>query len=106
MTSGSYAADTQAITSAAQAFEGQADPIAQVAQKLEAIKGTASNTGRDYGAQGSSYHDAVTKTLEALVREYSQKTSWSAGVLSQAAADYTASDAAASDHISTSGSRA
>lgn len=104
MTSGSYAADPQAIASTAQTFDGQVDPIARLAQNLDGIKGAAATTGRDYHAQGTSYHNAVTKTLEGLVREFSEKTAWTAGALDDASGQYTSGDTQASDAIATSGS--
>jgi hypothetical protein len=106
MTSSGYGADPQAIGTAAKAFEAQVDPIAQQAQKLDEILGSSSTTGRDYSAQGSAYHDAVTTTLGKLVREYSAKTAWVSGALSQTQTDYTASDQSGSSGVNAAGSGA
>jgi uncharacterized protein YukE len=103
MTSGGFAVDPQAIATAAKAFESQADPIAQQAQKLDGIKGSASTTGRAYQAQGSAYHQAVTSSLDKVVREFSTKTEWVSGALSQAGTDYTSGDQSGQTTIAASG---
>jgi hypothetical protein len=103
MTSGGFAADPQAIATAAKAFDSQVDPIAQQAQKLDGIKGSASTTGKAYHAQGAAYHDAVTASLDKVVREFSAKAEWVSGALSQAGADYTAGDQSGTSTIAASG---
>lgn len=106
MSDSGFGADPQAIATAASAFEAQVDPIAQQAQKIDGIKGSSSTTGRSYSGQGSAYHDAVTTTLTKLVREYSAKTSWVSGALSQTQTDYTASDQSGSSGMNAAGSGA
>jgi hypothetical protein len=103
MTSGGFAVDPRAIASAATAFEGQVDPIAQQAQKLDGIKGSASTTGKAYQAQGTAYHDAVTASLDKIVREFSAKAEWVSGALSQAGADYISGDRSGQSTIASSG---
>jgi len=92
MTSGSFGAEPRALSAAAQAFDAQSDPIAQQAQRLEGIKGSAATTGKAYAAQGAAYHDAVTTTLNTVVRTFSEKTAWLSGALSQTASDYASGD--------------
>jgi hypothetical protein len=92
MSSGSFAADAQAIATAATAFDAQADPIMQQALKLESIKGSASTTGKSYAPQGQAYHDAVTQSLEKIIRTFSEKTTWVSATLSATGTDYTSSD--------------
>jgi hypothetical protein len=104
MTSGGFSVDPQAIATAARAFDSQADPIAQQAQKLDGIKGSASTTGKAYQAQGSAYRDAVAASLEKVVREFSTKTEWVSGALTQAGADYTSGDQSGQSTIAASGS--
>ena len=71
--SGSFGAQTQALATAASAFQSQADPILQQAQRLETIKGAAQTTGRDYAAQGDAYHQAITGPLEkTIVRSFGE----------------------------------
>ena len=81
----------------------QADPIAQQAQKLDGIKGSASTTGKAYQAQGTAYHDAVTASLDKIVREFSAKAEWVSGALSQAGTDYTSGDQSGQGTIAASG---
>jgi len=45
--SGGFGAQTPAIASTASAFDAQADPIVQQAERLESIKGSGSTTGRE-----------------------------------------------------------
>jgi hypothetical protein len=103
MTSAGFGADPQAIAAAAKAFDAQCDPIAHAAQQLDGIKGSASNTGRAYQAQGSAYHEAITSSLEKLIRRFSERTEWVSGALSQAGADYTAGDAGGAQTLSSGG---
>src|ERR1700733_13661061 len=92
MSIGSFAADAQAIATAASAFDAQADPIMQEALKLESIKGSASTTGKAYAPQGQAYHDAVTQSLEKIIRTFSEKSTWVSATLSATGSDYTSSD--------------
>lgn len=70
--SGSFGAQTQALGTAASAFQSQADPILQQAQRLETIKGTAQTTGRDYAAEGDAYHQVITGPLNTVVRSFGE----------------------------------
>lgn len=103
MSSGSFAANSQAIATAASAFDAQADPIMQQALKLESIKGSASTTGRAYAPQGQAYHDAITQSLEKIIRTFSEKTTWVSATLSAAGTDYTGSDDSGQATIRSSG---
>jgi hypothetical protein len=106
MSSGSFAADTQAISTAASAFDAQADPIMQQADKLETIKGSASTTGRAYAPQGQAYHDAITQSLETIIRSFAEKSSWVSGALSANVTDYVSADDSGQATLSSSGTEA
>jgi len=82
--SGGFGAQTPAIASTASAFDAQADPIMQQAMKLESIKGSASTTGKAYAPQGQAYHDAITQSLEKIIRSFSEKSTWVSATLSAA----------------------
>jgi hypothetical protein len=103
MSSGSFAADAQAIATAASAFDAQADPIMQQALKLESIKGSASTTGKAYAPQGQAYHDAITQSLEKIIRTFSEKSTWVSATLSATGTDYTSSDNSGQATIRSSG---
>ena len=103
MTSGGFGVDPRAIATAAEAFDGQVEPIARQARALDAIKGSASTTGRAYSAQGSAYHDAVTSSLQKVIREFSEKSEWVSGALSQAGEDYTSGDSAGAGKLRAGG---
>jgi hypothetical protein len=102
--SGGFGAHTPAIASTASAFEAQADPIEQQAERLETIKGSSSTTGRDYAAQGDAYHQAVTGPLEKIIRTFGLKCVWVSTKLSDTQDAYDSADASGSSGLKASGS--
>lgn len=69
---GGFGAQTQNLATAAAAFQSQADPILQQAQRLQTVKGSAQSTGRDYAAEGDAYRQAITGPLDAIVRAFGE----------------------------------
>jgi hypothetical protein len=102
--SGGFGAQTPAIASTASAFDAQADPIVQQAERLESIKGTGSTTGREYAAQGDAYHQAVTGPLEKIIRTFGEKCIWVSTSLSKTQGSYDGADASGSAGLTSSGS--
>jgi uncharacterized protein YukE len=102
--SSSFAADPAAISACATAFDNETDPIAQVAQQLDGLKGTGATAGRDYTSAGNSYHQTVTTELGKLIREFSEKTEWMSAALSTTASDYQSTDTGNASALTTSGS--
>jgi hypothetical protein len=103
MSSGSFGAETQAIATAASAFDAQADPIVQQAERLESIKGSSSTTGNAYSAQGDAYHQAVTHSLEAVIRTFGEKCLWVSTNLTDTLVDYEGADGSASSSLDAAG---
>ncbi len=99
----SFTADPQALTAAAQAFSAQVDPINTAATKAEQIQGGPGNAGRDYSAQGTAYHAAVTTLVQTLFTPMATKTTWVSDTLSGTAASYTQSDQSATTGLNTAG---
>ncbi|SOD72410.1 hypothetical protein SAMN05892883_1807 [Jatrophihabitans sp. GAS493] len=99
----SFKADPQALTSAAQAFTGQVNPIGTVAAQAEALHGSSTNAGRDYGADGAAYRAALTTMLQTLLVPMGNKTTWVADTLSGTAASYQAGDRSADNGLNSAG---
>ena len=91
----SFKADPQALTSAAQSFTGQVNPINTTASQAEALQGASSSAGRDYAEDGTAYHAALTTMVQTLLTPMSAKTAWVADTLSGSAASYQRSDQSA-----------
>ncbi len=99
-----FGAQTPAIASTAAAFDAQADPIQQQAERLQTIKGSSSTTGRAYAAQGDAYHQAITGPLEKIIRTFGEKCTWVSTTLSDTQSSYDNADASGSAGLSSSGS--
>lgn len=106
MTSGGFDTSTQAISTAAAAFDKESAPITETAQQLSGIKGSGSNTGKAYAAQGQAYHQAITSSLTKLIDEFGTKTSWVSGALSATASDYQSGDTSGAQTIRRGGAGA
>ncbi len=104
--SGSFGAQTQALASAASAFQSQADPILQQAQRLETIKGTAQTTGRDYSADGDAYHQVITGPLNAIVRSFGETCLTVSSGLTANQHNYEGADGSGSAGLTTAGGNA
>ena len=106
MSSGGFGAQTPELSSAATAFDAQADPIIQQAERLETIKGSSATTGTGYSAQGAAYHDAITGPLEKIIRSFGEKCTWVSTNLSDTQSSYDGADASGSSGLHTAGSGA
>ena len=104
MTSGGFGAQSPALGTAASAFDSQADPIIQQAERLETIKGSASTTGRDYAAQGDAYRQAITGSLEKVIRGFGEKCIWVSTNLTDTQAGYDNADSGGAAGLKSSGS--
>jgi hypothetical protein len=105
MGNGGIGAQSPQIASAASAFDAQADPIMQQAQRLESIKGSAATTGRAYGTQGDAYRQAVTGPLEKIIRSFGEKCTWVAATLTDTQGAYDAADASGSAGLASGAGR-
>jgi hypothetical protein len=103
MSSGSFGAQTQAIATAASAFDGQADPIIQQAERLESIKGSSTTTGKAYSAQGDAYHQAVTQSLEKVIRTFGEKCLWVSTNLTDTKTGYESADSSGASSLDSAG---
>jgi hypothetical protein len=101
--SGSFGAQTQALATAASAFQSQADPILQQAQRLETITGTGQTTGRDYSAQGDAYHQVITGPLNAVVRSFGETCLTVSSGLTANQQNYEGADASGSTALRSAG---
>ncbi len=104
--SGSFGAQTQALASTASAFQSQADPVLQQAQRLETIKGTAQTTGRDYSAEGDAYHQAITGPLNAMVRSFGETCLTVSSGLTANQRNYEGADGSGSAGLTSAGGNA
>jgi hypothetical protein len=94
--SASFGAQTPALGTAASAFDEQADPILQQAQRLETVKGSAQTTGRDYSAEGAAYRQVLTGPLNAVVRSFGETCLKVSSGLSANQRDYENADSSGS----------
>jgi hypothetical protein len=103
---GGFGAQTPQLGSTAGAFDAQADPIMQQAERLESIKGSAATTGKAYAAQGDAYRAAVTGPLEKIIRSFGEKCVWASTNLTDTQQSYDNTDASGSAGLTSSGSGA
>lgn len=99
----SFAADPQALATAAAAFTAQVDPINTESAQAQALQGGTGNTGRQYGDQGTAYHAALTTLVQTLFTPMATRTTWVADTLTGTAADYRGSDHQAGSGLTSAG---
>jgi hypothetical protein len=103
---GGFGTATPQLGSTAGAFDAQADPILQQAERLESIKGSSGSTGKAYAAQGDAYRSAVTGPLEKIIRSFGEKCTWVSTNLTDTQQSYASADASGSSGLTSSGSGA
>lgn len=101
--SGSFGAQPQALATTASAFQSQADPILQQAQRLQTITGAAATTGRDYAAEGDAYHQAITGPLNTVVRSFGETCLKVSGALTRTQQGYEGADASGTAGLRSAG---
>ncbi|SDJ43191.1 Excreted virulence factor EspC, type VII ESX diderm [Frankineae bacterium MT45] len=99
----SFKADPQALSTAAQAFTAQVDPINTVATRAEQLQGSPSSAGRDYAAEGTAYHAALLTMVQTLLTPMASKATWVADTLASTAASYQQSDRSADTGLDAAG---
>ena len=103
MSSASFGAQTQALTTASSAFDAEYQPITEQAARLENVEGSSSTTGRDYGAQGNAYRQALTGPVQALISDFAQMCEWTSASLDASSSSYQDTDQQRSADLSASG---
>lgn len=102
---GGFGAQTQELATAASAFQSQADPILQQAQRLQDVKGGPQTTGRDYSAEGDAYRQAITGPLNAVVRAFGETCITVSDGLTDNQRGYQSADGSGSAGLQSAGGR-